>query len=68
MPHETEIIVRHSILDPWTQPETHPGVAEHFTADQIYRINVLAANTDHWSILDRLFVIRMLAKLVLTAA
>lgn len=67
MTHESENVVIHSILDPWTDPATHPGVAEHFTAAQIARIQAIAADPVDMSISDKLFIWRMLGKLLFTA-
>jgi hypothetical protein len=67
MPHDTEIIVKNSILDPWTDPATHPGVREHFTDAQIARILAIASNPSHLTFGDKVFVVWMLAKLVFTA-
>lgn len=66
MTHESQNVIIHSIIDPWTQPETHPGVAEHFTAAQIARIVSFQEHPD-LSFSDKLFLWRMLGKLLFTA-
>lgn len=66
MSHESSTIIIHSIIDPWTDPETHPGVAEHFTAAQIARIQSFKEHPD-LSFGDKVFLWRMLGRLLFTA-
>ncbi len=67
MTHQSETVIIHSILDPWTQPETHPGVAEHFTTQQIARIQAIHDQPEDLSFFDKLFILRMMRKLLFTA-
>ena len=66
MTHQSENIIIHSIIDPWTDPIGHPGVAEHFTFAQIARIQSFEAHPD-LSFGDKVFLWRMLGKLLFTA-
>lgn len=71
MSHQTTGTILHSLLDTFDPDSEHyAGVRDHFTAQELARIDEMRAFSDdhHFTLQERLFLSYCLSKAVMTAA
>lgn len=66
MPHESTHIIHQSLLEIFTDEEEYPGVREHFSEHQLARLDSFKSLTE-FNLSDKIFLWRMLGKLLFTA-
>lgn len=66
MTHNAQHVIIHSLIEVFTNETEYPGVREHFSEHQLARLDSFVGMAE-FNLADKLFLWRMLGKLLFTA-